>query len=178
MMNINNCSFAGRLADNVEFREATDNGAARATGRLIINRPSTKKDAGYDVIPFVAWGRYAETMAQYTHKGKELALTGSLRTNNARQADGSYKNYFELVVNLISLGNDAASVKVQKALDVEGAQEAVGAVEVMKALVKDPELVELVRQRHKELKEKTGKTEKVAVSATPETLPTIETPFG
>ncbi|MDU3723917.1 MAG: single-stranded DNA-binding protein, partial [Clostridium celatum] len=50
---------------------------------LVVNRPYKKDET--DFIKCVAFGKIAETIAQYVLKGRQVAITGSIRT-------GSYEN--------------------------------------------------------------------------------------
>lgn len=108
----------GYLADAVEYYPATETVNSRVVGRLICNRPANKAPSGerYDVIPFVAWGRHADNIQRFTHKGKQLLLEGPIRTRHRRLADGSWENSFELQVYCVYLGRDSATMKVTQAM--------------------------------------------------------------
>lgn len=119
-MDLNQVTLVGRLANNVTYTEGVGDKAARAVGKLIVNRPpsagSTEK--AYDTIQIVSWGKNADNMAAYTSGGKELGITGSIRTNSVAPTttNGEWKNYFEIMVRSISFGNDSTSGKLMKAL--------------------------------------------------------------
>ncbi len=125
-MDMNFTQFVGRLAENPRYYPARvdEQGrtiAARATARLIVNRIPGKDDGGkYDAIPIVGWGPHAETMRNYTAKGKEIGITGKLRHNATRKADGGWDNFYEVQIESISLGHDSSATKTAKAAAESG----------------------------------------------------------
>ena len=60
MMDINNCTFTGRLGSDVELKQ-TQNGKSVARFRLAVG--GFRKDETY-WLDFEAWGKMAETLAQ------------------------------------------------------------------------------------------------------------------
>jgi single-strand DNA-binding protein len=136
---MNSWTGAGRLADDIKYSPARGGTAARATGRLISNRPPSKDSSGersYDVIPIVAWGVHAENLAKYSSKGKEIGITGPIRTRSVKNADGSYTNFFEVMVKELSFGRDSTA-RAEAKTDKEFSQET-----VTDLLKKDPRLAE------------------------------------
>jgi single-stranded DNA-binding protein len=105
-MNMNKMMVVGRLADIIVYTEASGNVDARVWGRLIVNRGG--RGSGFDVFPFVAWGKYADLLRDYSCKGQELGLEGKIRTTSKRRNDGSWDNRFELVCSDVRLGQKPA----------------------------------------------------------------------
>ena len=70
----------GNLTDDPKITHLEEN--TRAEFCLALNR--TSKD-GADFPRFVAWGKKAELVAQYCHKGMKLGIRGHIHT-------GSYEN--------------------------------------------------------------------------------------
>lgn len=121
-MDDNYCSFIGRLAADPIYHPATESCAAHAVGRLIVNRPSTrngKNKQEYDTIPFSGWGPHAETLAKHAKKGKEIQIRGQLRHNPVNK-NGSWYNYYEILIEKISLGHDSSAAKLMKATQASG----------------------------------------------------------
>lgn len=90
---MNNVVLMGRLTKDVEIRY---NQSQMAIGRftVAVNRRLTKEkrqeaeannQATADFINCVAFGRTAEVIGQYFHKGNKIAITGHIQT-------GSYEN--------------------------------------------------------------------------------------
>jgi single-strand DNA-binding protein len=154
-MDVNKVILVGRLADDIMYEQGKGEKASRAVGKLIINRPpspnSTKK--AYDAVQIVAWGKTADNMANYTSKGKELAITGEIRTNAVAPttAGGEWKNYTEVMIREVSFGRDSNNAKMMKALHggnslvaaaqgVQTATAAPDAAAMAAMLAKNPEL--------------------------------------
>ncbi len=109
---------------------------------MIINRPPNKEGKqNYDTIPLVAWGVHAENLAKYTAKGKEMAIIGEIRTNNVKKPDGSWQNFFEVMVKEVSFGRDSTAAKIAKATEASELPTASLAAEVAN-LLKHPDFAE------------------------------------
>ena len=66
----------GRLASDPELRY-TPQGTAVAHMRLAVPRPTSGDDA--DFFDVVVWDKQAEACAEHLHKGRRVAVDGSLR---------------------------------------------------------------------------------------------------
>lgn len=80
---MNKVVLIGRTTKSPELRYAPGTGTAVCRFTLAVNRPYKKDET--DFINCVAFGKIAETIAQYVLKGRQVAITGSIRT-------GSYEN--------------------------------------------------------------------------------------
>ena len=80
---MNKVVLIGRTTKSPELRYAPGTGTAVCRFILAVNRPYKKDET--DFINCVAFGKIAETIAQYVLKGRQVAITGSIRT-------GSYEN--------------------------------------------------------------------------------------
>ena len=80
---MNKVILIGRTTESPELRYAPGTGTAVCRFTLAVNRPYKKDET--DFINCVAFGKIAETIAQYVLKGRQVAITGSIRT-------GSYEN--------------------------------------------------------------------------------------
>ena len=80
---MNKVILIGRTTKSPELRYAPGTGTAVCRFTLAVNRPYKKGEA--DFINCVAFGKIAETIAQYVLKGRQVAISGSIRT-------GSYDN--------------------------------------------------------------------------------------
>lgn len=90
---MNNVSLIGRLTKNVEERR-TQNGTHVVSFTLAVDR--RKKEDGADFIPCIAWGKTADTIAKYVHKGDLFGLTGYIQTRSYEK--NGRMNYFTEVV--------------------------------------------------------------------------------
>lgn len=76
----------GRLTEDVDLRYSKA-GTAVARFTIAISRPFKNENGNYeaDFIRCIAFGKRAETIAQYARKGQRIGITGSIMT-------GSYEN--------------------------------------------------------------------------------------
>jgi len=172
-MNVNSCTFTGRLLDDPKLTPAVADGAqARLAFRLAVNRDKTKKnpDPGMDVIPVVCWGVQATNGAEYMFKGMEVSVECSFRTNFIKNADGTFNNYHNFSPRRISYG--MRSLKKQQELDEQskagetdidaiGARLAKEAAEAKKAPAPQPTMLEVAAN----LQKTQGMSEEDAVAA-------------
>ena len=80
---MNKVILIGRTVADPELRYAAGSGTAVCKFTLAITRQFKKDET--DFINCVAFGKIAETIAQYVLKGRQVAISGSIRT-------GSYEN--------------------------------------------------------------------------------------
>ena len=80
---MNKVILIGRTTKSPELRYAPGTGTAVCRFTLAVPRAFKKDEA--DFINCVAFGKIGETIAQYVLKGRQVAVTGSIRT-------GSYDN--------------------------------------------------------------------------------------
>lgn len=87
---MNTVALVGRLTRDVELR-TTASGMSVASMRLAVDRAGDKDEDGYKAGFFdvTAFGKTAELAAQYLSKGRQVAITGSLRFHEWEAKDGS-----------------------------------------------------------------------------------------
>lgn len=94
---MNKSVIIGRITKEIDLRY-TQSGTAVASFTLAVDRRQSKdKDKETDFIPVVVWGKSAESTAQYTGKGKLIAIAGRIQTRSYDHKDG-YKVYVTEVV--------------------------------------------------------------------------------
>lgn len=76
----------GRLTKDPEVAY-TKSETARATFTIAVDRVGKEKQT--DFIPCVAWGKTAETIGKYFHKGKPIIISGSLKSGSYERKDGT-----------------------------------------------------------------------------------------
>lgn len=93
---MNKAILIGRLTRDPELRYTQSN-IACATFDLAINngKDSSGNDRPADFIRVVVWEKQAENMAKYTHKGSQIAVEGSIKTDSWEDERGEkrYKTY-------------------------------------------------------------------------------------
>ena len=97
----------GRLTRDPELNFAAGTGTAVARFTLAVTRPFKKDET--DFINCIAFGKTGETIAQYLTKGRQLAVTGSIRTGSYDAKDGTKRYTTDIVVDsfeFIGQGNN------------------------------------------------------------------------
>ncbi len=97
---INNVVLAGRIVKEPELRYTPQNKAV-ASFTLAVNR-SFKNEKGEreaDFLPCVIWGKSAENLANWTHKGQLIGVTGRIQTRNYENNQGQRVYVTEIFCN-------------------------------------------------------------------------------
>lgn len=89
----------GRVTKDIEL-QATPNGKSVTHFTLAV--PRFKRDDGADFLNCVAWGKNAENMKRYVHKGDRIAITGSLQSRNYEAKDGHKVYVTEIVCDEVT----------------------------------------------------------------------------
>lgn len=107
---MNKVTIIGRLTKDPELKYTPGNGTAVTSITVAVDRRFSKdgkREA--DFIPVVIWGKIAETTAQYTAKGKLIAVAGRIQTRSYDAKDGSKRYVTEVVadeVQFLEWGTD------------------------------------------------------------------------
>ena len=98
---INQVTLTGRLVQDCEFR-ITDNGTARVTGRLAVNRSYRRADGSWEgeasFFQITIWAALAERLADSLRKGTSVFISGRLRSHSWRDDDDKPHSLVEIVV--------------------------------------------------------------------------------
>lgn len=98
MADINNCTFTGRLGSDVELKQTQTN-LSIARFRLAVS--GYKKD-DTSWLDFEAWGKTAETIAQYRHKGDSVGVVAHAVVDTWEK-DGQKHSRVKFVVDNLPL---------------------------------------------------------------------------
>lgn len=102
-MNLNTVAIGGRLTRNPELRFTAGGTAVCSFG---IAQDEHRKD-GEKVAHFfdvTAWGRTAESVAQYKRKGEVLVVEGRLSQSRWETQDGQKRSKVEVVAHRVHFG--------------------------------------------------------------------------
>lgn len=105
---MNKVIILGRLTKDPELTFAAGKGTAITRFTVAVTRQFKKDET--DFINCVAFGKTGETIAQYLTKGRQIALTGSIRTGSYDAKDGTKRYTTDVVVEsfeFIGSGNGA-----------------------------------------------------------------------
>lgn len=94
---MNKVILIGRLTKDPELNFAAGSGTAVCRFSLAITRPFKKDET--DFINCIAFGKTGETIAQYLTKGRQLAVTGSIRTGSYDAKDGTKRYTTDIAVD-------------------------------------------------------------------------------
>lgn len=98
---MNNVQLLGRLTKDFELSYQQKTGLAIAKSSLAINRFGKKDEA--DFINIVAFGKQAESLAQYTKKGDRLLINnGSINTGSYENKEGKKVYTTDIIINSFS----------------------------------------------------------------------------
>ena len=101
---MNKVVLIGRMVADPELNYAAGTGKAVSKFRLAVARPFKKDET--DFINCIAFGKTGETIAQYLTKGRQVAVTGSIRTGSYDAKDGTKRYTTDVVVELFEfIGN-------------------------------------------------------------------------
>lgn len=106
-MNVNEVTLIGRLTEKPEVK-ATTGGSHVSTFTVATNRvwkdKEGEKQESTEFTRVVAWGRQAETIAQYFVKGQEIYVRGRLQTRKWEDKDGNTRYTTEVVLERFEFG--------------------------------------------------------------------------
>ena len=105
---MNKVILIGRTTKSPELRYAPGTGTAVCRFTLAVNRPYKKDET--DFINCVAFGKIGETIAQYVLKGRQVAVTGSIRTGSYESNSGEKRYTTDVVLDGFEfIGNSSNS---------------------------------------------------------------------
>lgn len=97
---INNVVLTGRITRNLELKQTNNNNSSLnitlAVERTFKDQNGQKQT---DFISCKAFGKRAETIAQYCQKGDLIGITGSIQTGSYQKQDGSTVYTTDVMVN-------------------------------------------------------------------------------
>lgn len=116
---MNQANFVGRMtADVRKYAYQTKDGTNKAMIRFNV---AVGYGDNVDFIPVSAYGKTAEIVSKYAHKGDMIGVTGSITARTTRDRDGNYKNYFGVIASTVTLcgSKSADNQKAEKKEDVQ-----------------------------------------------------------
>lgn len=94
---MNKVVLIGRLTRDPDLNFAAGTGTALCKFSLAVARPFKKDET--DFINCIAFGKTGETIAQYVTKGRQLAVTGAIRTGNYTDKEGIKRFTSDVIVD-------------------------------------------------------------------------------
>lgn len=90
-MDMNSVNVIGRITKDIELR-ATTSGLSAVSMFIAINNgtnPETGKERPADFPKVYVYGKQAENLNKYCHKGSKVGITGKIKTRSWDKDDGS-----------------------------------------------------------------------------------------
>lgn len=106
---MNQVQLLGRIVKQPDLKFMAGSGNAVTKFTVAINRRFKKDEA--DFINCVAFGKMAETIAQYMDKGSQIALTGRIQTGSYDAKDGTKRYTTDIVVESFEFVNGGKKEK-------------------------------------------------------------------
>lgn len=106
-MNLNKVFILGNLTRDPELRQTASGQAVCSFGVATNRRYTDKNGQKQEQVEFhsvVAWGRQAEIITQYLHKGSSILVEGRLQTRSWQDQQGAKHYRTEIVADQIQLG--------------------------------------------------------------------------
>jgi single-strand DNA-binding protein len=119
---INDFVEHGRLTRDVSVKEYTgkDGTTSKVTrGTIAVDRRGKTDGPTADFIGFVAFGKTAEFMEKYLHKGSEVVIDGRLQSGSYNAKDGTKVYTNDLVVNSVEFAGPKAAAPATTAETAE-----------------------------------------------------------
>ena len=96
-MDLNNCTFAGRLARDPEVTK-TPTGKDKATFTIMVNKSKNGNHGKASPVRCIVWGESALNLEQYASKGRLVCVIGRHEMREYTTNDGQQKEIWELAV--------------------------------------------------------------------------------
>lgn len=96
---MNKVFLIGRLTADAELRTTTS-GKSVTTFSLAVNDGFGEKQKAY-FFNVIVWGKGAEAVANYTHKGSKVAVTGKLTSRSYDDKNGNKRTAIEVVADMM-----------------------------------------------------------------------------
>lgn len=93
---MNICALIGRMVFDPELKQ-TKNGNSYLPARIAIDRRD--KDKNTDFISCRAWGKTAEFIFKYFHKGDPIEIIGRLQSESYEKQDGTKVSEMVVIIS-------------------------------------------------------------------------------
>ena len=106
-MNFNKVMIAGNLTRDPDMKY-TPNGTTYVNMAVAVNRKYKKDNVVKEETSFVrviVWGRQAETVKEYCHKGKPVFVEGRLKVRSYDAEDGQRRTVTEVIAERVQFLN-------------------------------------------------------------------------
>lgn len=110
---MNKTILSGRLCADPEVRVGTSGSAITSFNLAVDRRFKRDGDADADFFKCVCFGKTAEFVEHYFHKGNKILIEGEVRNNNYTDKEGKMVYGTQILVNAVEFGESKASQATQ-----------------------------------------------------------------
>ena len=111
---MNKVILIGRLTKDPDLRFASS-GTAVTRFTVAVNRQMKRDEA--DFINCIAFGKAGEAIAQYLTKGRQIAISGNIRTGSYNAKDGTKRYTTDVVVETFEFINNGKKDEVNNGME-------------------------------------------------------------
>ena len=106
---MNKTILSGRLCADPEVRFGASGNAITSFNLAVDRRFKRDGDADADFFKCVCFGKTAEFVEHYFHKGNKILIEGEVRNNNYTDKEGKMVYGTQILVNQVEFGESKAS---------------------------------------------------------------------
>lgn len=124
---MNKVELIGRLTRDPEVRYSSgENSKANASFTIAVNRRFKNNEGNYDAdfIRCVAFGKTAETIEKYIHKGSRIAVSGHIQTGSYDNKEGQKVFTTDVIVEELDFLENKSSDEGNKSNTSQGSSDA------------------------------------------------------
>lgn len=124
---MNNINLIGRIVNELELKY-TANGKAVLRFTIAVDKgyskerkleEQVKNNPTADFIPIQAWDRLAEIIAEYSGKGKQIGISGTINSNNYEKEG---KKIYTLIITANNIDLLGGKDNIEKVEEIEASE--------------------------------------------------------
>lgn len=120
----------GRLTKDADIRYTQDGKAVAGFSIAVDRRFKREGQPDADFFNCTAFGRNAEFVEKYIHKGTKVVISGELQNNNYTNKEGQTVHNVQIIVNSIEFAESKKAAENNAPVENTPAQEEIGFVNV------------------------------------------------
>ena len=109
---MNKVLLTGCIGKDLDLKYTQGSGTAVAKGTLAVKREFKKDETNW--ISLIAFGKIAETMAQYLTKGSKIGIVGRIQTGSYDAQDGTKRYTTDVIVESFEFLSSRSDKPVQE----------------------------------------------------------------
>lgn len=107
----NRATLIGRMTADPELKQ-TNSGKSVSSFRIAVNRQRDREKV--DFLDIVTWGKTAEFVNQWFHKGDPIGVEGPVQTRNYEDKNGNKRTSVEIVATSVFFVGSKSTGKAEE----------------------------------------------------------------